>query len=195
MMAVIWMQTVLPGRASILGWQIQQGITTCQPVGSRFSKPAQSATRYADKKKGKYTALITKHALKMKLEFAVCMFEVSSGFSKSALILLKKAADMADKNKVRLKTGGNERSSARKTQAGIKRSGLSTEREERGRKRQKVQQTEAQQEEREIKEGESDPFRVPPPRQLCLCIGTIMHVRTGGRHRQSKLKSRIQTQA
>ena len=35
----------------------------------------------------------------------MCMFEVSSGFSKSALTLLKKAADMADKNKVRLKTG------------------------------------------------------------------------------------------
>ena len=33
------------------------------------------------------------------------MFEVSGGFSKSALTLLKKAADMADKNKVRLKTG------------------------------------------------------------------------------------------
>ena len=75
------------------------------PTGSRFFKPAQSAARYADKKKGKYTALLKKHALKRKVEFAVCMFEVSGGFSKSALTLLKKAADMADKNKVRLKTG------------------------------------------------------------------------------------------
>ena len=66
---------------------------------------APPPARYADKKKGKYTALLKKHALKRKVEFAVCMFEVSGGFSKSALTLLKKAADMADKNKVRLKTG------------------------------------------------------------------------------------------
>ena len=34
------------------------------PTGSRFFKPAQSAARYADKKNGKYTALLKNHALK-----------------------------------------------------------------------------------------------------------------------------------
>ena len=41
----------------------------------------------------------------IKPSFAVCMFEVFGGFWKSALTLLKNAADMADKNKVRLKAG------------------------------------------------------------------------------------------
>ena len=72
------------------------------PAGSRFFKPAQPAARYADNKNGRYTALLQTHALKRKV---LCMFEVSGEFSKSALALLKKAADMALKSKVWLRAG------------------------------------------------------------------------------------------